>query len=194
MPDKMTESTSNSIKSNVIGGVLTAGVLAIAGVVWAFAPGAWAWFTNLWALAWAYLTSSASLPMWLVYVLYIASAAWLIRIGLGIYSAISNKEPTFIEYSRDCFFGAIWRWHYVQGCPTGIWSFCQACDTVLVYSYQWDYGEQKTKLFCETCNRPIHTEQGDKGDLVAKVHRQIDRKIRNGEWKNYVERKTESPA
>ena len=186
----MADSSSDSIKNNVIGGVVAGVVLAIGGAVWAFAPNAWKWFTDLVSSVWAHLTSSASVPTWWLYVLYIAGAAWLVRIGLGVYAATSSNEPTSSDYREDRFFGAIWRWHYAHGGPAGTWAFCPTCDTVLVYSYQRDYGELKTTLSCETCNRTVYSESGDKDDLVGKVHRQIDRRIRTGEWKNYVERKT----
>ena len=74
----MAESSSDSIKTSVIGGVLTAGVLAIVAFVWAFAPGAWKWFADLLVSIWAHLTSSASVPTWWLYVLYAISAVALL--------------------------------------------------------------------------------------------------------------------
>ena len=183
----MIASSSNSIKSNVIGGVLTAGCLAIVAYIWAFAPGVWKWFTDLLASIWTHLTTPASVPTWWLYALYAISAITVLTLALRIRSAIKATGPIVTEYREDRFFGAIWRWKYFQGGPTGIWAFCPACDTVLVYSYQRDFGDLKTALHCETCNRTILTESGDKDDLQGKVHRQIDRKIRNGEWKNNIE-------
>ena len=190
----MAGTSSDSIKTNVIGGIVTAGVLAIVGAVWAFAPGAWIWFTHLLGSMWAHLTSAASVPTWWLYVLYAISAAVVLTVGLRVRKAVMNTESTVTDYTEDRFFGAVWRWRYAHGGPTGTWAFCPRCDTVLVYSYRRDYGAVKTTLHCETCDLDIAAEPGDRDDLLGKVHRQIDRKIRTGEWKNYVERKAEAPA
>ncbi|MBL8308014.1 MAG: hypothetical protein JNM33_15085 [Rubrivivax sp.] len=184
----MTSSGSDSIKTNVIGGVIAGAVLAVGGAVWAFAPAAWKWFTDLLASIWAHLTSAATVPTWWLYILYAISAAAVLTVALRVRAAATSTEPTFTDYTEDRFMGAVWRWRYAHGAPTGTWAFCPRCDTVLVYSYQRDYGDLKTTLHCETCRVDIATEPGDRDDLVGKVHRQIDRKIRTGEWKNYVER------
>ena len=110
-------------------------------------------------------------------------------LAFSIRAAVRNTDPTVTDYREDRFFGTVWRWHYAHGGPDGIWAFCPSCDTVLVYSYQRDFGDLKTTLHCETCNRAILTEPGDRDNLVGKVHRQIDRKIRSGEWKDCVEHK-----
>lgn len=191
----MADSSSDSIKNNVIGGVVAGVVLAIGGAVWAFAPNAWKWFTDLVSSVWAHLTSSASVPTWWLYLLYAAGVAVLVQIGARIHVAVSNNEPTVAEYQEDTFFGVVWRWSNAHGGAASAWAFCPKCDTVLVYAeHRNNAGQWFTILTCETCNEPKLTETGDKDDLVARVHRQIDRKMRTGEWKHYVERKTATPT
>lgn len=187
----MTGKSPDSIKTNVIGGVLTAAVLSIAGAVWAFVPSAWKWFTDLLTSVWAHLTSPAIVPTWWLYILYAVGAGALLVVALIVRESFKKTGPMFTDYTEDRFFGAVWRWRYAHGGPTGTWAFCPGCDTVLVYSYQRNYGDLMTTLHCETCHRDIATEPGDRDDLVGKVHRQIDRKVRTGEWKNYVERTAE---
>lgn len=185
----MADKSPDSIKTNVIGGVLTAAVLGIAGGVWAFVPSAWKWFTDLLGSVWAHLTSPATVPTWWLYILYAVGAGVLLVVALAVRESFKKTTgPTFTDYKEDRFFGVVWRWRYAQGGPTGTWAFCPRCDTVLVYSYRHDYGDTKTTLHCETCRVDLATEPGDKDDLVGKIHRQIDRKIRTGDWKNYVER------
>ena len=110
----MADSSSDSIKTNVIGGVIAGAVLAIGGAVWAFAPGALKWFTDLLSSLWAHFSSSASVPTWWLYVLYVVGTVWVARVGFSIYAATSNKEPTYADYREDRFLGAVWRWHYAH--------------------------------------------------------------------------------
>lgn len=183
----MTKNASDSIRINVIGGVLTAFILGIGGAIWAFTPNAWAWIIHVISKSIDHLATPTSTPTWWLYVLYLALLAWIVVAALVIYASIANKEPRFTDYRKDFFFGAIWRWQYTSsGLPTDTWAFCPICDTVLVYSHKRDYGEFFTSLTCETCNHQVLTNRGDKDDLVAKVERQIDRKIRNDEWKKQV--------
>jgi ribosomal protein S27E len=192
----MADNSPDSIKNSVIGGVLTAAVLGIGGAIWAFVPDAWKWFTDLLGSAWEHLTSPATVPTWSLYVLYTVGAAALLVVALIVRESFKKTGPSFTDYEEDRFFGVVWRWGYAHGRPTGTWAFCPSCDTVLVYSYRYDYGHQKTTLHCETCNHDLATESGDKDDIVAKVHRQIDRKIRTGEWKNLertMNAKSEAP-
>lgn len=62
---------------------------------------------------------------------------------------------------------------------------------MLVYGYEYPpHSDQTTVLTCETCIRPLLHNRGDKDYLVAKVRRQIDRKLRTGEWKNALPKTT----
>ncbi len=189
----MADKSPDSIKTNVIGGVLTAAVLGIAGAVWAFVPSAWKWFTDLLASVWAHLTSPATIPTWWLYILYAVGAGVLLVVALIVRESFKKTTgPTFTDYKEDRFLGAVWRWRYAGGSPTGAWAFCPACDTMLVYGHKHGFGEVTTVLHCETCKRDVLTEQGDKDYLVNKVYRQIDRNLRTGAWKNYVERTAEA--
>ena len=80
----MADNRPDSIKTNVIGGVLTAAVLGIGGAVWAFAPSAWKWFTDLLGSVWAHLTSPATVPTWWLYIFYAVGAAALLAVALVI--------------------------------------------------------------------------------------------------------------
>ena len=169
--------SSPTFISTVAAGVITAAILAAA----SFIPGAWAWFVDLLSRFWWHLQRSSEAPNWLLYLLGIFSVFWIIGIVLRINTEFSNP------YVEDRYFGALWRWQYSNGAPIGIWAFCLRCDTVLVYSFNYGlYGEVSTNLFCETCNSIVLTQPGDKDLLVAKVHRQIDKKLRTREWKRNV--------
>lgn len=111
----------------------------------------------------------------------------LVTVALVVRESTKKTSPSLADYTEDRFFGVVWRWRYAQGGPSGAWAFCPKCDTILVYSYRHDYGDFKTTLHCETCEVDLATESGNKDDLVGKVHRQIDRKLRTGEWKSYAQ-------
>jgi hypothetical protein len=188
----MGDDSRDSIKTSVIGGVLTAAVLAIAGAAWGYLPG-WKWFTDHLTLIWAHLTSPATVPTWWLYILYAVGAGVLLVIALAGWATLTaKKRPTYTGYKQDRFFGVVWRWQYDNGRLAAPCAFCPSCDMRLVYSSEM-YGLHgaTTTLHCEVCRKDWVTESGELGDLVDKVGRQIDRKIRSGEWRNYVER---SPA
>lgn len=182
----MAESDSSSIKTNVIAGLITAAIIGAIG----FIPGLWAWVLAKISASWnafcAHIMSTHEVPSWALYLLAIPAFFWLSRIALAAHERLTSNEPQQSAYVQDNFFGVTWRWRYVGGAPTGIWAFCPSCDTQLVYSTNYEFGHQTVRLHCETCRHDLLQEEGDKDYLVAKAHRQIDRKIRNGEWRDVV--------
>ena len=177
----MSESKSSPIVTRVIAGVLTAGAL------WAatFIPGALKWVSETAALAWSHFLGTSEFPNWGLYLLALMSihtvTYWIARVT-------KPKGPSVAEYNHDTFLGLKWRWSYMSGHPTNAWAFCPRCDTILVYSEVGSRFDQdrKTVLTCETCNCDLLDHDGDKDYLVQKIHRQIDRKIRTGEWQHVI--------
>jgi len=184
----MAKSPTKSIKTEVAAGALTAIVVAVGGAIWAGLPSVWQRLATSWTSVTHHLSQAASVPTWLLYLLYATTAAWVVVVGVIAYSVLARKEqlPTYLDYREDRFLGATWRWAYVGGRPNKTWAYCPSCDTVLVYAENRNYGGWETSLHCETCDRTVLSQPGDRHDLVAKVERQIDRKIRNGEWKACV--------
>ncbi|MGB5148320.1 MAG: hypothetical protein WBN86_14470 [Porticoccaceae bacterium] len=177
----MTDEKHSSISSQVVAGLIVA---AIIGAI-SFIPGVLKWVTETASAIWSHLLGTTGLPNWSLYLLAILSINTL---AYWISLAIKPKGPDVSSYNHDTFLGLKWRWSYISGHPAGAWAFCPHCDTVLVYytnsRYDPDY---KTVLTCETCNRELLSHEGDKDYLVQKIHRQIDRKIRTGEWLNVVQ-------
>lgn len=192
----MAESSSKSIRTEVVAGALTAIVVAIGGAIWAWVPSVWQWLATAWASVTTHLSRTASVPTWLLYLLYATAGTWVFVIGVIAYSVLARKErpATYLDYREDRFFGAIWRWVYVGGRPDKTWAFCPSCDTVLVYSERMNYGDWETTLHCETCAHTVLSQPCDRHDLVAKVERQIDRKVRSGEWKACIPARPHKPS
>ncbi|MFZ3184747.1 MAG: hypothetical protein WA173_11470 [Pseudomonas sp.] len=173
----MTTARSSSILSQVIAGLIVA---AIIGLI-AFLPGAFKWLSSIVSGILSHLRSTSELPNWSLYLLLSISSHSFIKI---ILSLKQHKGPSVTSYSKDFFLGVTWRWSYISGRPINAWAFCPHCDTVLVYSQvgsRFD-PDKKVILSCETCNIDLLHHDGDKDYLVQKIHRQIDRKIRNNDW------------
>jgi ribosomal protein S27E len=134
-----------------------------------------------------HLQETSEWPNWCLYLLVLMSiynlVYWLARF-------INLIRPNVETYNHDTFLNLQWRWSYISGYPANVQAFCPHCETMLVYSEVGGHFDihRETILTCETCNRDLLSLDGDKDSLVLKIHRQIDRKIRTGEWQNVVEK------
>jgi endogenous inhibitor of DNA gyrase (YacG/DUF329 family) len=170
----------SSITSQVIAGVVVA---AIIGAV-SFIPGVFKWLEEAASSIWSHLRGTSELSNWSLYLLALMSIHTLVY---WIARVTQPKGPNITEYNQDTFLGVTWRWSYISGHPVNAWAFCPHCDTVLVYSEGSQFDPtQQTVLTCETCGRDVLRHDGSKNYLVEKIHRQIDRKIRSGEWLSVV--------
>jgi hypothetical protein len=168
----------NSVIATVIGGLIVALLL------W-FVPGAWAWIKS--ALAWLYglLVSTVIIPMWLLVVMILAILPTVLIIVLAVLPSSKQAEgPRWTDYTEDSFDGITWRWQYAGNSLINLWCFCPYDDTVLVYSFDEILG--KISLHCETCQTKFGPFVGDKDYMLARIERQIGRKVRSGEWEKMV--------
>jgi len=180
----MADNKYSSLSSQVIAGLIVAAVLAAV----SFVPGTSKWAVEVATNFWNHLLGASALPNWSLYLLVLMSINTIIYWAA---LAIKLKGPNISAYNHDTFLGLKWRWSYISGQPVKAWAFCPHCDTMLVYSMIGSFYEpdRKTVLTCETCSRDMLEHKGDKDYLVEKIHRQIDRKIRTGEWERIVESK-----
>jgi hypothetical protein len=178
----MAESSSQSTSVAVIAAI--AGSLATA--VIAFVPDVWKSILGVLKNVSEHAQGVTSFPNWSLYLLGGCTLYCLFKIVKVIVANLRSNEVTFKSYIEDYFFNATWRWNWSNSMPNGIWAFCPVCDTQLVYSEYTEMHERKITLTCEHCRRAVVNEDGYRDYLVAKVSRQIDRKIRNGDWKNRV--------
>lgn len=178
----MVSGEQTPVAKMVVAGVITAAVIG----AFSFIPQLWSWVTGLTRAVWHHLLSNASIDTWKLYSLYFLSVVGAMVLFKPLIRAVFNKAngPTFHDYTEDSFFGLTWRWQYSHNRFANVWAFCPACETTLVYSY--DRLLEQVALHCETCAKELHRENGDREYLVAKVERQIDRKIRTGEWRSVV--------
>lgn len=131
------------------------------------------------AQATEHLAAVSAVQNWVLYLLALAalpSLALLAKLAFGRRSGV-------YDYTHDRFLGLTWRWGYRRfGRPDVPWAHCPVCDTALIYNSEGDGGRMRTVLTCETCDRAVLQHEGDAQYLAAKILRQIERKIRTGEW------------
>lgn len=190
----MDKSSYKSIPREAVIAAIAAALVALGGIVLALVPRVWAWIVETLAGVWAHLTSWGSVPMWWLYLLYVVSGSAVLLVLWAVYENI--KKPHWTDYIKDSFFNVIWRWQWKDSSTIGIWAYCPSCDTTLVYKNDHRYfdGVTTVQLICETCSAVRVRENGDNNDLVAKVQRQIDRKLRTGEWRGCIDRDQKTKA
>jgi hypothetical protein len=131
-----------------------------------------------------FLALTITMPRWLFVIVCILALAAICRAVRPLFVRAPHGASVK-DYRTDSFFGVVWRWRYgFHGSPEDIWCFCPRCDTQLVYTE--DRYPDRVWLTCEHCDERLHETTGSKEYVLSKVFRQIDRKIRNGEWKHNV--------
>jgi len=119
----------------------------------------------------------------------IISLLALIAIVLIFLIIKENKSPEFKAYKEDFLFGAKWRWDWARNNIINLWCYCPSCDAILVYddnSCRSRYANvKKTDFICENCNSEVVSSVigGNKSYAIGAAEREIDRRIRTGEYK-----------
>jgi len=130
-----------------------------------------------------HLAAATAVQNWMLYLLVSTSLPALVLLGKLVF----GRRPGFLDYTNDRFLGLTWRWRYRRfGRPDVPWAYCSVCDTALIYNSEGDGGRMRTVLTCETCDRTVLQHEGDAQYLAAKILRQIERRIRTGEWQTAV--------
>lgn len=172
----------NEIKHPIRNGIIISVSAMAFGYLASLIPGAWQWFVHTSTSIWGTLWRPATVNWWLIIVLAIGCLPLIVNIFRYI---TRQRGPHYTDYCEDRFFGVVWRWRYNSRQPTDLWCFCAQCDTTLVYSE--DHPRNSVWFTCEHCGVCRHEERnGLKHYALSKVYRQIDRKLRSGEWTKQV--------
>ena len=181
-------SIRNGIIASVVSGLLLAAI---------FSPTFRKWIslfiTTTWKLitgTWDYLLASVAVPRCVLGLLILLSLVTLFRAVRPLFKSQAVAEPTWQSYTQDEFFGMVWRWdNYSRDPINSMRAFCPRCDTMLVYSeHVWSSDLASSTLFtCDTCGRQIAELEGSMSHVLGKIGRQIERKVRTGEWKRAIE-------
>ena len=185
MSENSFKSIRNGAIASVIAGVILLAVPALRGYVVSFLR--WLWSGVVWC--WDGLISSYSLPGWAWLVVFLLALVGLKNVYIGIKG--ESEEPEYESYVEDFIYGAKWRWQWIGNRISNLWCFCPSCDATLVYDdsscSSLFSNVRKTDFICENCgNRIVATVKGgNKGYATGAVEREIDRRIRTGEYKKH---------
>jgi ribosomal protein S27E len=172
----------HSIRNGIVIAVVSAAVLYGA----TFIPGLARGVAHVALSVGRFLADIIALPRWLFIIICIFALVAVYRLVRPFF-ARAPRGASVKDYLMDRFFGVVWRWRYgFSGSPQDIWCFCPRCDTQLVYTE--DRFPDRVWFTCENCDERLCESEGSKEYVLSKVFRQIDRKIRNGEWKHGVAR------
>lgn len=181
----MADSLQSKVFVGVSSSVATAGILWFTGLL----PTIWNWSLSIVAQVWMWLFSlhAISIQGWhlvVVTVLLLTGIAFWILLGWKITPFYKNSPG---RYRSDVFFGARWTWKFCLGRPTDIWCECPHCSTTLVYTEDFSIrGDERKYFSCETCGHRSQSFEGNQRFAISKIHRQIERKIKTGEYRKLI--------
>jgi hypothetical protein len=158
------------VLGTVVATLLVAGLNYLIPSVWEFTKSSASWIYGV-------LTYQVQLPVW----------------SLGIIGALlvptlhivwrSFRRPEWHDYTDDMFEGVRWRWKYEGHQIVELWCYCPNDDTKLTYSEEGGAHQGWLVHFeCDTCHRLVGPLNRRMREIIAGVERQIDRKIRTGDW------------
>jgi hypothetical protein len=167
---------SEHVKRTVIAALIVAGIVGTVGYFWQDIAGGV-------GSAFAWLGDPVSVPRWLYGLLLgVAGGVAAVLVAAVI---VGTRRPEHAAYVEDVFFGFVWRWKWnVRGQVEDLQWYCANCDRIGVYDY--DRFEQVATFFCSQCRQPVR-RPGTRNEMLNAVLREINLKVRNGQWKDVVE-------
>ena len=167
------------------------------GVAGAASVGVFAWVMDwlkpLWEYGstalksgWSHLMASSSMPNWMAYAMSFTLAISALRWALRAWASRKDNHKRFTQFN---FMGGVWRWNFMSGLIGNLGVYCPQCDGALVYSNDINARQiWEVSWHCERCSCIRVSCEGDKGYLDGRVKREIDRLVRTGKWRNYVDK------
>lgn len=164
----------------VISGLVVAATIAVASNLLGWWPTMWSWAK--WGAE--FLVSTYLLPVWLVALMAILSLLLLSLIVAKSLERLRNDEPSYYAYTEDEIQGVRWRWKYTPRGIRDLTPFCVECDFQISPRMASGYHAARPWEYrCENCQHLGIRNEGHYGDLEDYVIRQIQLKLRNGQWK-----------
>ena len=177
----MSENSFKTIRNGAIASVIAGIILLVVPMLRRYVVSflSWLWSGVVWC--WEVSVASYSLPGW----------AWLGLINIYLVLKGESEESEFKSYIEDFIHGAKWRWSWVGNQISNVWCFCPRCDATLVYddaSCRSLYSDiNKTDFICENCGHSVvaSVTGGNKDYATGAIIREIERRIRTGEYKKH---------
>jgi len=183
----MKENSFKTIRNGAIASIIAGIVLLFIPSIRDFTGKIFAWFWSILVWCWKVLIASYALPGW----------AW---IGIAIFTLIGiistfiairgeSSSPEIKYYTEDFIYNTIWRWRWSGRHISNLWCFCPTCDATLVYddSSYYNRTASQTSFICENCSHRVITSinGGNKSYAIGAVEREIERRVRTGEYKKH---------
>lgn len=151
------------------------------------------WMTRKIASVWAYLVSRVGVPLWLLALLILVATIAVLFAAFLLWVSLSARRHDVAEpwrsYTSDLFDGLRWRWRYENGAINHLFSFCPACDYQVLPDNMSRFSPT-VGFHCDGCGRNLGAQEGPYENLVSRVTRLIQQKLRNGDWHEVVARQT----
>ena len=171
--------------------VISVGILALIGV-WL------TYFQSLWPKIFEFLRqsillalSSSQVPNWLLLILGILAALYIIKIGrLTLYKFKPKKEEneqTQELYKQDLIFDISWHWTNMYGKIMDLLLCCQKCNYQLSPKNKFSGLRPDIVFSCDHCNCVVAEFAKPLKDIYDQVYKEIQRKLRTN---NFPTRKT----
>lgn len=177
----MSTPESHPIRNGVIATVVGGLILAALSYVWAPARQALVWLWGEIAAAWHVLVASYHVPGWLLLVLGLLAATFLVRAASNYLRSASSMSP-HQSYTTDSMFGARWHWSWIDNHIARLWASCPVCQGELVYLNTRDnylMSVPHARFLCEHCQQVLVDISGGEYDYaMAAVEREIRRRLR----------------
>lgn len=193
MANKHPHTLRNGIIATVVGGLILSAIPMLRGFFMEVLSRVWE--AIVWV--WTALLSYYSLPGWAFLIIGLfafAGLAFGIALLYGIFRP--QKEPAYRSYTEDMLYDAKWRWSWSRNEISNLWCFCPVCDAELISLRSL---LKETDFICEHClpdskdyyhprGRVVSTMPGDGRDAKNAVKREIQRRIRTGEYVSSINR------
>jgi hypothetical protein len=145
---------------------------------------------------WDWMVGSHHLPGWAIILLSGASFAGFCALVRSAYTRWRGpRRPDYHKYIEDTIDGIRWRWGW-SGVNriVGLRRFCEECDLALVYQHEnRGFGDVRTRVGCERCHKVVKEIAGGIWDLDGMAVRELERRVRSGEFRDSLERSGTRP-
>ncbi len=141
-----------------------------------------------------HLGSPVPLPLGVLYLLSLITAAALLVIGRCLYKKFFSKDEIWRHYRMDTFFWTEWQWDYTwKGKVINLWCECAKCAERMKPKVVPDgSGDLGIRYICNHCGKQSTTIRSVESERESheRVEKKILRKIRVGKYRGVIEGRT----
>lgn len=167
--------------------VISTGIISAIVATFAYMSGYVSTIVGWFGILWAFILASSSVPNWMLGIGVLLAFATVTRIVVLAWSSVDEGPalPGWRSYKRDSFFGVVWAWDYgSNGQLVDIHSLCPQCQCQIVPRYEDRWPIDSCYHFeCDACGYKGEEVKGCYEEIVNKIIRFSQRKIRTGDWK-----------